>query len=87
MKFTINQYMNSLWAAKGRKIFTREYTGVIESVRAKYGQDLEVKIRLPNGSVKLRDGTDLYAERAAVYEPGCLYAERAGVESELGELI
>ncbi len=74
MKFTINQYMNSLWGAKGRKIFTREYTGVIESVRAKYGKDLEVKIRLPNGSVKLRDGTDLYAERA-------------GVESSLSELI
>lgn len=74
MKFTINQYMKSLWSAKGRKIFTREYTGVIESVRSKYGQDLEVKIRLPNGSVKLRDGTDLYSERA-------------GVQSELGELI
>ena len=84
---TLNEYMNSLWTAKGRKIFTREYTGVIESVRAKYGKDLEVKIRLPNGSVKLRNGTGLYAERAAVYEPGCLYAERAGVESELGELI
>ena len=71
---TLNEYMNSLWTAKGRMIFTKEYTGVIESVRAKYGKDLSVTIRLPDGSVKLRNGTDLYAERA-------------GVESELGELI
>ena len=71
---TLNEYMNSLWAAKGRMIFTKEYTGVIESVRAKYGKDLSVTIRLPDGSVKLRNGTGLYAERA-------------GVESELGELI
>jgi hypothetical protein len=71
---TLKEYMNSLWAAKGRKIFTKEYYGVIESVRVKYGKDLSVTIRLPDGSVKLRDGTGLYAERA-------------GVQSELGELI
>lgn len=71
---TLNEYMNSLWTSAGRRIFTREYTGVIESVRAKYGKDLSVTIRLPSGDIKLRDGTDLFAERA-------------GIQSELGELI
>ena len=71
---TLIEYMNILWAAKGRMIFTKDYTGVIELVRAKYGKDLQVTIRLPSGDIKLRDGTDLFAERA-------------GIQSELGELI
>jgi len=61
-------FMNNLWGSEGTII---PCLGVIQSVRCKYGTDLQATIQTFGGKLILRDGTELFQEYPNLFEGEC----------------
>ena len=57
----LKTFMNNLWSAKGEMIDTPLGEGRIENVRAKFGIDLEVMVKIPDmDGFTLFNGMELF---------------------------
>jgi hypothetical protein len=57
----LKTFMNNLWGAKGEMIDTPLGEGRIENVRAKFGIDLEVMVKIPDiDGFTLFNGMELF---------------------------